>query len=172
MLTEPDFFCGSPADLQSVARASRLPILRKDFVVAEDQVWEARAWGASAILLIVAVLDDARLTALAQLAGECGLSALVEVHTEKEAERALASEARMLGVNNRDLATFTTDLGTTARIARLAPADTLLVSESGIATRDDVLAVEKAGAHAILVGTSLLRSRVPGRKIAELLGRS
>ncbi len=170
VLTEPDFFLGSPDDLRRVARATRLPILRKDFVVAEDQVWEARAWGASAVLLIVAALDDARLRALATLAEEVGLGALVEVHSETEGERALEAGARLIGVNNRDLATFTTDLATTDRVARLLPEDVLLVSESGITSRADVLAVERAGADAVLVGESLLKSPDPAHKIAELLG--
>jgi indole-3-glycerol phosphate synthase len=170
VLTEPDFFLGSPDDLRRVAVATSLPILRKDFTVAEDQIWEARAWGASAVLLIVAALDDSRVRDLAALAGEIGLDALVEVHTEAEAERALYAGARLLGVNNRDLVTFATDLGTTARIARVVPPDARLVSESGISTRADVLAVERAGAHGVLVGETLLRARDPGRKLAELRG--
>jgi indole-3-glycerol phosphate synthase len=170
VLTEPDFFGGSPDDLRDVRRSSPLPVLRKDFVVDPYQCWEARAWGASAALLIVASLDDARLRDLHELLRELSLDALVEVHTEAEAERALRLGPPLLGVNNRDLSTFTTDLGTTRRVAALVPAGTLLVSESGIFTREHVLEAEAAGARAVLVGEALLASGDPGRKVRELLG--
>ncbi len=136
------------------------------------QVWEARAWGASAVLLIVAVLEDGLLRELRQLADEVGLAALVEVHTEAEAERALACGAGIVGVNNRDLSTFETDRGTTARVAAELPSDVVLVSESGIATRDHVLEVEGAGANAVLVGEALVTVTEPGERVRELIGNS
>jgi len=171
VLTEPEFFLGSPEDLRRAAQASPLPILRKDFVVSETQIWEAKAWGASAVLLIVSALDASLLRDLLSLANESGLAALVEAHTEKEAETALAAGADLIGANNRDLATFAVDLQVTARIAALLPSDALLIAESGISSREDVLFVEKSGACAVLVGESLLTSGDPARKIQELLGR-
>jgi indole-3-glycerol phosphate synthase len=156
--------------LQSAARASTLPILRKDFVVSEYQIQEAKAWGASAVLLIVAVLDAAALRDLSAAAREIGLAALVEVHTEKETETALAAGCDLIGANNRDLSTFTVDLETTARIGRLLPSEVLLVAESGIFTRRDVLEVEQAGASAVLVGEAILCAPDPGKKIQELTG--
>lgn len=171
VLTEPEFFGGSPADLAAARRVSSLPILRKDFVVDPYQIFEARAWGASAVLLIAAVLEDSRLTDLRDLTEELDLIALVEVHTEAEAARALGIGVRVLGVNNRDLVTFRTDLETTARIARMATPGTRIVSESGITTRADVLEVERAGACAILVGEALVTAPDPGARARELLGR-
>lgn len=170
VLTEPEFFRGSEADLRAVAGATRLPILRKDFVVAEDQLWEARAWGASAALLIVAVLEDSHLADLLHIASGASLDALVEVHTETELERALRAGASIVGVNNRDLTTFVTDLGTTGRLARGRAPGMVLVAESGIGSRADVLTVERAGADAMLVGEAILVASDPARKIAELLG--
>jgi indole-3-glycerol phosphate synthase len=170
VLTEPDFFRGDPAHLRAAAAAVSLPVLRKDFVVDEIQVWEARAWGASAVLLIVAALEDSPLRDLIAVANGAGLAALVEVHDEREAARALAAGATIVGVNNRDLATFRTDRGTTARVAREIPRDVVLVSESGIATREHVLEVERAGAAAVLVGEALVTADDPGRKASELVG--
>jgi len=170
VLTEPDFFGGAPDHLRAARGACGLPLLRKDFLVDPYQCWEARAWGASSALLIVAALEDGALADLHTLLGELGLDALVEVHTEAEAERAMALPSPIVGVNNRDLATFTTDRSTTARIARLLPAGTPLVSESGIATRDHVRELEAAGATGILVGEVLLAAPDPGRKVRELLG--
>jgi len=171
VLTEPEFFGGDPEHLRAVRGAVALPVLRKDFVLETRQLLEARAWGASAALLIVAALNDARLADLVAAAGGIGVDALVEVHTEAEAERALAAGARIVGVNHRDLATFRTDRGVTARVARLVPADVPLVAESGISTREHVLEVEAAGANAVLVGEALVTAADPGAKAAELLGR-
>jgi len=170
VLTEADFFRGAPEHLEAVRRATTLPVLRKDFLVDPYQCWEAKARGASAALLIVAMLDDALLRDLHALLGEIGLDPLVEVHTEREAERALAIPAAILGVNNRDLATFETDRGTTARLAALAPPGVPLVSESGIHSREHVLEVERAGASAVLVGESILACPRPGDKVRELIG--
>jgi indole-3-glycerol phosphate synthase len=171
VLTEPEFFRGAPDHLRAVREACSLPLLRKDFLVDPYQVWEARAWGASAALLIVAALDDALLRDLHALAEEVGLDALVEAHTEAEADRALAAGARIVGVNNRDLRTFDTDRATTARVAARLPQDVLLVSESGIHTRAHVQEVEAAGASAVLVGEALVTAEDPAERIAELIGR-
>lgn len=171
ILTEPDFFGGEPAHLRKVRAVVQVPVLRKDFVVDEYQLWEARAWGASAALLIVAALDDAQTADLREMAEGIGLDALVEVHTEREAERALAAGATIVGVNNRDLATFHTDRAVTARVAGTLPRGIVVVSESGIFTREDVLEVERAGAHAVLVGEALVTAADLGAKVAELLGR-
>ncbi len=171
VLTEPHFFGGAPEHLHAVRDAVPLPILRKDFVVDEFQLFEARAWGASAALLIVAALEDARLADLLAACSGAGLDALVEVHTEAEAERALRAGARILGVNNRDLATFRTDLAVTARVARAVPSGVPLVAESGIHARADVLEVERAGACAVLVGEALVTAGDPFAKARELLGR-
>ncbi len=170
VLTEPEFFGGSGKDLVAARDACAVPILRKDFVVDPYQVFEARAWGASAVLLIVAALDDARLADLRAVAAELALDALVETHTEQEAERALAAGAAIVGVNNRDLATFRTDRATTARIAGILPRGTRIVAESGIASRPDVLEVERAGACAVLVGEALVTAEDPAAKVRELIG--
>ena len=170
VLTEEQYFGGSLEDLQQARAATLLPTLRKDFIVDPYQIWEAKAWGASAALLIVAALPDERLRDLRALLQEVELDALVEVHTVAEADRALAAGATILGVNNRDLATFETDLAVTARVGARAPGDVLLVSESGIRSRADVLEVERAGARAVLVGEALVTAGDPGAKVKELIG--
>lgn len=164
VLTDTPFFHGTLDDLETVAQTVAgaeppRPVLRKDFMVDEYQVIEARAWGADVILLIVAALDDAALTRLDTVAGELGLSVLVEVHDAEEMRRALAIGAPVIGINNRDLRDFTIDLATTERLASLAPADTLLVGESGIFTATDVERLGSAGVSAVLVGESLIVQR-------------
>ena len=162
-------FQGSLADLDAVRARVACPVLQKDFVVDEYQLWEARAHGADAVLLIVSILEPARLADLHQAATGLGLSVLVEVHDEGELESAARLGARLIGINNRDLKTFRTDLATTERLAPRAPAGARLVSESGVASRADVARVAAAGAHAILVGEALSRSGDPAAKIRELL---
>lgn len=169
VLTDPHFQ-GTLDDLDTVRRLVEVPLLQKDFVVDEYQLWEARARDADAVLLIVAILSPARLADLFQAARGLGLDVLVEVHREAELDRAAELGAGLIGVNNRDLTTFRTDLATTERLAPRAPAGACVVSESGIATRADVLRVAAAGAHAVLVGESLSRSADPARQIRELLG--
>jgi indole-3-glycerol phosphate synthase len=150
--------------------------LRKDFIIDERQILEAIEWGADAILLIVAILDDARLKHFHSLATEAGLAALVEVHDAAELDRAMALGAGLIGVNNRDLKTFTVDLGTTevlaAKLSRARPnlLTPLLVAESGIYTRADVIRLGRCGARAILVGESLMRDGNTAAKSRELLG--
>jgi indole-3-glycerol phosphate synthase len=169
VLTDPHFQ-GSFDDLDTVRARVDCPVLEKDFVIDEYQLWEARAHGADAVLLIVAILDRVLLTDLFQATKGLGLSALVEVHREAELDRAADLGAGVIGINNRDLTTFRTDLANTERLAPRAPAGTCVVSESGIATRADVLRVRAAGSHAVLVGESLSRSGDPAAKLRELRG--
>jgi indole-3-glycerol phosphate synthase len=145
--------------------------LRKDFIIDERQILEAIEWGADAILLIVSILTDEQLRKFHSLAVEAGLAALVEVHDATELERALKIGAKLIGVNNRDLKTFTVDLATTEKLAAKLNGESILVAESGIHTRADVERLKKCGAKAILVGESLLRGGDIQGKIRELLGR-
>jgi indole-3-glycerol phosphate synthase len=176
VLTDERYFQGSLAYLRAVRAAVSLPLLRKDFIIDERQILEAVEWGADAILLIVAILSDEDLRHFHDLADAAGLTALVEVHDDEELDRALRVGARLVGVNNRDLKTFRVDLGTTERLAlRMRQADPvqdrLLVAESGIESRADVLRLKGCGAGAILVGESLMRAERIGLKVDELLGR-
>lgn len=168
VLTDERFFGGHLAHLTAVRAAGGVPVLRKDFVLDPYQVYEARAAGADAVLLIVAALDDARLTDLHALTVDLGMAALVEVHDEAELERALALGAPLIGVNNRDLRTFTVDLATTERLARLVPPDVTLVAESGIFSAADVRRMARAGAHAVLVGEALVTAPDVPARVREL----
>jgi indole-3-glycerol phosphate synthase len=170
VLTDVDFFQGADAYLQDARAATALPVLRKDFVVDEYQIVEARALGADCILLIVAALDDARLREFARLAGELGMDALVEVHDADELERARAVEATLIGINNRDLRTFETRLETTLDLLSHIPAGATVVTESGIHAPGDVARMRAAGVHAFLVGEAFMRAADPGAKLAELFG--
>lgn len=158
VLTDREYFGGSLEDLAAARAAVALPILRKDFVVDEAQVWEARAAGADAVLLIVRILDDAQLRGLHALARGLGLGVLVEVHDAAELERALAAGATVVGVNNRDLDTFRTDLAVTLALAGSVPAVGVLVAESGIGGPEAVDRLAAAGVDAVLVGESLMRA--------------
>lgn len=174
MLTDEKFFQGSLDYLRQIRAAVKLPLLRKDFIIDERQILEAIEWGADAILLIVAILDDQQLRGYQTLAAAAGLAVLVEVHDEAELDRALASGAQLVGVNNRDLKSFKVDLGTTERLAQKlwASADgksKLLVAESGIFTRADVERLKACGSGAILVGESLMRGGNIATKVGELL---
>jgi indole-3-glycerol phosphate synthase len=174
VLTDEKFFQGSLDYLRQIRQAVQLPLLRKDFIIDERQILEAIEWGADAILLIVAILDDARLRNFRELAEGAGLTALVEVHDEPELDRALATGATLIGVNNRDLKSFQVDLATTERLAAKlhtsSAKNTLLVAESGIHTRTDVERLKRAGSGAILVGESLMRSGDIGAGVRTLLG--
>jgi len=179
VLTDEKFFQGSLRDLKQIRDAVKLPLLRKDFIIDERQILEAIRWGADAILLIVAILTDEQLKHFHRLATEAGLAALVEVHDEAELERALAIGAELIGVNNRDLATFKVDLATTERLAarlRFSSLDprhpTLLVAESGIHTRADVERLAQCGARAILAGEALMKHGNIRAKVRELMGDS
>jgi indole-3-glycerol phosphate synthase len=162
VLTEEDFFRGSLGDLAEVKESVRLPVLRKDFILEDYQVYESAAVGADALLLIVAALDDATLARLRQLAeDELGLDALVEVHTDEELRRASAAGARVVGVNNRDLHTFEVSLETSVRLAAQAPRGMLLVSESGLRDTTDIARLRACGFCAFLVGETLMRAARP-----------
>ena len=169
VLTDSEFFGGSPGDLTEARAAVDLPVLRKDFTLRAADVCDARLMGADAVLLIVGALSPAELSELLALAGQVGLDALVEVHDVEEAERALGAGAELVGVNQRDLATFEVDTGLAVRVARHLPPGVLRVAESGIRTRDDVSRLAGAGFDAVLVGEALLRAADPGAALAELL---
>jgi len=168
VLTDVDFFQGADAYLAEARAACTLPVLRKDFTIDAYQVHEARAQGADCILLIVAALDDAALRDLAALAAELGMDVLVEAHDGTELERALATSAALVGINNRDLRTFRTSLETTLDLRDRVPADRLLVTESGIHAPADVARMRTAGVHAFLVGEALMRAEDPGTELARL----
>jgi indole-3-glycerol phosphate synthase len=174
ILTDEKFFQGSLDYLREIRKNVRLPLLRKDFIIDERQILEAIEWGADAILLIVAILTDEQLKYFHDRATKAGLTVLVEVHDEEELQRALAINAPLIGVNNRNLKNFKVDLATTeqlaARIPSLSSGQTLLVAESGIHTRADVDRLAQCGAKAILVGESIVKQGNIGGKIAELLG--
>lgn len=170
VLTEPDFFSGSNSDLIAVRQACPLPVLRKDFTLDPRQIWEARAIGADAILLIVAALDDLTLHRLFDTSREAGVAALVEVHTAAEAERALALGASLVGVNNRDLDTFVVDLATSERLADLLVDVPTKVAESGIHHPRDAARMRSAGFDAVLVGEALVTAADPAALIADLNG--
>jgi indole-3-glycerol phosphate synthase len=173
VLTDERWFGGHLSYLEAVRRAVSLPLLRKDFLIDAYQVDEARVAGADAVLLIARALPGPALGALRARAAALGLDALVEVHDEAEVEAALAAGADLVGINNRDLATFETDLAVSERLApRLAAAGVVVVAESGIFTYDDVRRLEAAGAHAVLVGEALMREPDVGRALARLRGRS
>ena len=171
VLTDEKYFQGSGHYLRLVRAAVGLPLLRKDFIVDEYQIVEARALGADAILLIVAALSDAELAAFTRLAHDLGLDVLVEVHDEAECARALQLPLRVIGVNNRNLHDFSVSLDTSRRIKTMLPADYLLVSESGIHTRADIEALQADGIHAFLVGGALMQADDPGVALSALLAQ-
>lgn len=176
VLTEERHFQGSLADLKAVRQAldglgdGRPPVLLKDFIFDMYQVFEARAYGADAILLIAAILNPALLTALIPLARSLGLECLVEVHDEQELQRALTAGAEMVGINNRDLRTFAVDLATTERLRPLVPPEVTVVAESGVHTRADVQRLAALGVHGLLIGEALVMADDPAAKIRELFG--
>ena len=171
VLTDEKYFQGSGHYLRLVRAAVGLPLLRKDFIVDEYQIVEARALGADAILLTVAALSDAELAAFTRLAHDLGLDVLVEVHDEAECARALQLPLRVIGVNNRNLHDFSVSLDTSRRIKTMLPADYLLVSESGIHTRADIEALQADGIHAFLVGGALMQADDPGVALSALLAK-
>jgi indole-3-glycerol phosphate synthase len=170
VLTDTPFFQGSLEHLQAARRATEVPLLRKDFHVDPYQLWEARAAGADAVLLIVAALHDAALGELLALSATLGLSPLVEVHSGGELERALAAGATVIGINNRDLTTFDVSLQTTSDLLPQVPRDAVVVSESGIARPEEAARLAAAGVDAILVGEGLLRHADPGEALRRLMG--
>lgn len=169
VLTEEDFFGGSLNFLSEIYQGVGVPLLRKDFIIDEYQIYEAKAAGAAAILLITAILSDELLEKFIQLAEEINLDALVEVHTENEMRRAAAAGAKLIGVNNRDLTTFKVDLETSLCLARIAPREALLVSESGITTREDIQKLSATGYQAFLIGEHFMRQQDVGAALHELV---
>ena len=170
VLTDQRFFHGSDAHLVAASNACALPILRKDFIVDEYQVYETRALGGDCVLLIVAALESAELVDLNRLAQDIGLDVLIEVHDRSELQQALALGPRIVGINNRDLATFTTRLETTLDLLEAVPDDVSVVTESGIHTPQDVCRMLDAGVHAFLVGTAFMREASPGAALQRLFG--
>ena len=171
VLTDSEFFGGQPGHLERVRRSTALPLLRKDFIIDEYQIYHARLLGADAVLLIAAALSRRELSGFLSLAGELGLNCLVEVHSEDEADAAREAGATVIGINNRNLRTFETDLNTTLRLARrVEDKNVTVVSESGIKTREDLALLREHGIHAALVGESLMRRSNPGDGVRELLG--
>ncbi|NVN99304.1 MAG: indole-3-glycerol phosphate synthase TrpC [Geobacteraceae bacterium] len=170
VLTDEKFFLGHLRYLSLIREQVGLPLLRKDFICDPYQIYEAYAGGADAILLIAAMLEQQQLHDYLAIARELQLDTLLEVHDERELEMALLTDCGLIGVNNRSLHTFVTDLSTTERLAKMIPADRLLVAESGINCRADVERLETAGARAFLVGESLMRGEDIGAKLQELLG--
>ena len=172
VLTEPDHFDGSLDDLVAVRSAVTVPVLRKDFLIELAQVWEARAYGADAVLLIVAVLGAGDLGPMLAAAGDAGLDALVEVHDEAEARIAVDAGAALIGVNNRNLSTFVTDLAVAERLAPIVRSGgAVVVAESGIHGAEDADRMAAAGYDAILVGEALVTDADPANRLAELTGR-
>jgi indole-3-glycerol phosphate synthase len=169
VLTDEQFFLGHLRYLALIREAVSLPLLRKDFILDPYQIYESRAAGADAILLIAAMLDLNQLREFQALAKELHLDVLLEVHDEAETEMALYTDCTLIGVNNRNLRTFVTDLGTTSRLARMLPPDRLLVAESGINSRDDIVRLQADGAGAFLIGESMMRESDIGAKLQSLL---
>jgi len=168
ILTDEDYFQGCTDYLIEARAACDLPVIRKDFIIDPYQVYEARAMGADCILLIVAALDDASLHGLLAQANQLGMDVLMEVHDEDEMRRALETDCELIGVNNRNLRTFETSLDTTLRMQTMVPANRLLVTESGIHTKDDVTMMRENDVHAFLVGEAFMKVDEPGEKLAEL----
>jgi indole-3-glycerol phosphate synthase len=169
VLTEERYFQGSLAYLAAIRQRVSVPLLRKDFLFDPYQLYEARAFGADAVLLIVAILSDTRLQELLWLAEELNLSALVEIHDRAELERAVRGGAGLLGINNRDLRTFHTTLATTEDLLPLVPPDALVVAESGIESATDIARLERLGVGAFLVGETFMRAADPGARLADFL---
>ena len=170
VLTEPEFFLGSDQYLREISAAVQIPTLRKDFIIDPYQIYEAKRLGAKAVLLICALLEQEELSSFIAVANEVKLNCLVEIHSEVEAEEALKAEARIIGINNRDLVTFNVDTELAARLQKLLPANVLTVAESGIKNADDVRKLKEQNLDAVLIGESLMRSPDKKRFLQELLG--
>jgi len=168
VLTEPEYFLGSDRYLQEIAAKANIPVLRKDFIVDSYQIYEAKLLGAQAVLFITALLDTKTLAVYVKTAGELGLSALVEIHSEAEAKQALEAGAKIIGINNRDLKTFKVDTGVTARLKKAIPAGIITVAESGIRSADDVREMKDIGVDAVLIGESLMKASDKKQFLAEL----
>lgn len=172
VLTEPEFFLGSTEYLREIAAAVKTPCIRKDFVVDEYMIYEARTLGASAVLLICAILGEERICEYIGICDRLGLSALVEAHDEREVRMALNAGARVIGVNNRDLKNFSVSTDNAVKLRALVPESVVFVAESGIKTADDISVLRKAGVDAVLVGETLMRAEDRSAKLRELKGGS
>ncbi|MEK6656782.1 MAG: indole-3-glycerol phosphate synthase TrpC [Nitrospirota bacterium] len=170
VLTEEKYFLGNIEYLSQVRNVVKIPILRKDFIIDHYQIYEARAFGADAVLLIASILDKTQIDEYLGNAKDLNMDAIVEVHDKKELEKALQTGADIIGINNRDLMTFKIDIGTTYRLKDEIPKDKVIVSESGINNRYDIVQMQKAGVDAVLIGTALMREEDIAKKIRELLG--
>jgi indole-3-glycerol phosphate synthase len=170
VLTEEDFFSGSLADLKEASRVTKIPILRKDFIVDSWQVWEARAAGADSFLLIAAVLDDGILRELLALGRSLSMEPLVEVHSRPELDRVLVADAQIIGVNNRDLQDFSVRLKTSLDLIHEIPDECIAVSESGLSTREDIDRLRNAGFDAFLIGEHLMQQEDPAQALIDLIG--
>ncbi len=168
VLTDVDFFQGADAYLKQARAACQLPVIRKDFFIDPYQVYEARALGADCILLIVAALDDQQLSSLHDLARSLGMDVLIEVHNAEELQRALKVDAKLVGINNRDLHSFEVSLDNTYQLLDKIPDDCLVVTESGIVSQDDVAAMREHEVHAFLVGEAFMRASDPGQQLQQL----
>ncbi|HIX90360.1 MAG TPA: indole-3-glycerol phosphate synthase TrpC [Candidatus Agathobaculum pullicola] len=169
-LTEPKWFLGRDKYLEEIANAVSIPCLRKDFTVDEYMIYQAKALGASAVLLICAILSEAQIKAYISICDELGLSALVEAHDESEVQTALHAGARLIGVNNRNLKDFSVDPDNSRKLRELIPSDVLFVSESGVSSADDVAKLREIGVDAILIGEALMRASDKKAKLSELRG--
>jgi len=170
VLTEPKWFMGSDRYLQEISEAVNIPIIRKDFVVDEYMIYEAKVIGAKAVLLICSILEESQIKRYIGIADSLGLSCLVEAHDEAEIEKALNAGARIIGVNNRNLKDFTVDINNSVRLRKLVPSEVLFVSESGMKTRDDIRTLEENGTNAVLIGETFMRSSNKAEMLKELAG--
>jgi indole-3-glycerol phosphate synthase len=172
VLTEPEYFMGSDDYLKEISASINIPVLRKDFIVDEYQIYEAKLIGADAVLLICALLDTRTIKKYIEICDILGISALVEAHTEEEIRSALEAGARVIGVNNRDLRTFEVDIRKCIDLRKFVPENVIFVAESGIKTRDDILMLEQAKVDAVLIGETLMRSRDKKAMLAYLKGET
>jgi indole-3-glycerol phosphate synthase len=171
VLTDEQFFEGKGTYLAEIKKQIALPLLRKDFIIDSYQIYETRFLGADALLLIAAILEQGQLREYIELAGDVGLAPMVEVHTKAELSKALAAGAEIIGINNRDLQTFTTDLKRTLELRPLIPQGKIVVAESGIASRKDIELLMGAGVNCFLIGEALMRAEDIGKKLSDLLAR-
>lgn len=172
VLTDEKYFKGSLDYLRQIRDAVQTPLLRKDFIMRPYQVYEARRYGADALLLIVSALDQDTLTELLRLTESLGMNALVEVHDEGEMDRAVSARARIIGINNRDLKTFTVDLGVSKRLSKKAPEGSIVVAESGIKTGKDIKTLRSEGVHVFLIGETFMKAKDPGKELLGLINES
>lgn len=158
VLSEEKFFNGSPWDIKAVSKVSKLPILMKDFVIDESQIYASKYFGANAVLLISSILSEKELVSLYNLAEELGIESLIEIHNEKDLEKALKADAKLIGINNRNLTSFNTDLATTVKLSKLIPKEILRISESGISSEKDIVYLKEGNIDGVLVGESFIKT--------------